>query len=61
MYRLFLNPIIVRLYDSDFVEISKPQQASLMDGREDALMDCGIDVRGSRMPYYSNWPRIGLF
>ena len=40
----FLNAIIMRLYDSNFIEISKPQQASLMNGRQDTLMDCGVDV-----------------
>ena len=44
VYGLFLNAIIVRLYDSNFIEIGEPQQASLMNGREDALVDCGIDV-----------------
>jgi hypothetical protein len=52
---LFLNAIIMRLYDSDFIEIGKPQQASFMDGREDALVDRRIHIVRGRMPYYTNW------
>jgi hypothetical protein len=55
MYGLFLNAIIVRLYDSDFIEIGEPQQTSLMNGRQDALMNARIDCGRGRMPYYTNW------
>ena len=44
VYRFVLNAIIVRLYDSNFIEIGEPQQVSLMDGREDAIVDCGVNV-----------------
>ncbi len=55
VYCLFLHAIIMRLYDSDFIKVGKPQQASLMNGREDALMNARIDDRRSRMTYYTNW------
>jgi len=55
IYGLLLNAIIVRLYDSDFIEIGEPQQASLMNGRQDALMNARIDCGRSRMPYYADW------
>jgi hypothetical protein len=55
MCGFFLNAIIVRLYDSDFIEIGEPQQASLMNGRQDALMNARIDCGRSRMPYYADW------
>ena len=44
IYRPLLNAIIMRLYDSDFIEIDKPQQALLVNRREDVLMNCEIDV-----------------
>ena len=51
----FLNAIIMRLYDSSLIEIDKPQQASLMDRRQDALMDSSVHIGRGRMPYYTNW------
>jgi hypothetical protein len=50
----FLNAIIMRLYDSSLIEIDKPQQASLMNGRQDTLMDSSIHIGRGRMPYYTN-------
>ena len=45
----------MRFYDSNFIEIGKPQKPSFMDRRQDALMDCRIHIRRCRMPYYMNW------
>ena len=50
----------MRLYDSNFIEVSKPQQASLLNGRQDTLMNCRIDCRRGRMPYYPNWASHSL-
>jgi len=47
-----LNAIIMRLYDSNLIEIGKSQQASLMNGGQDTLMDRGVHIRRGRMPYY---------
>src|SRR6478735_319540 len=52
VYSPFLNAIVMRLHDSNLIEISKPQQASLMNSRQDVLMDRGIHIGGCRMPYY---------
>ena len=51
----FLNAIIMRFYDSNFIEIGKPQQASFMNGRQDALMNSRINRGRGWMPYYANW------
>lgn len=50
--RPFLNAIVLGLRDSIFIVIAKAQQPSLMDGRQDQLMDSGIHIRRGRMPYY---------
>jgi hypothetical protein len=50
----FLNAIIMRLYDSSLIEIDKPQQAPLMDRRQDALMNSSAHIGRGRMPYYTN-------
>ena len=50
--RPFLNAIVLRLHDSIFIVIAKAQQPSLMNRRQDQLMDSGIHIRGRRMPYY---------
>src|SRR5690242_10554336 len=51
----FLNAIIMRLCDSSLIEIDKPQQALLMNGRQDMLMDSSVHIGRGRMPYYTNW------
>src|SRR5205807_1753881 len=47
-----LNAIVLRLHDSFLIVIFKAQQASGMNGRQDELMDCGIDVSRRWVPYY---------
>jgi len=50
----------MRFYDSYFIKIGKPQQASFMDRRQDALMDRRIHIGRRRMPYYMNWASHSL-
>jgi hypothetical protein len=50
----FLNAIVLRLHDSFFTLIGKAQQASLMDGRQDELMNSRIDAGRRGVPYYMN-------
>jgi hypothetical protein len=48
----FLNAIVLRLHDSLFTVICKTQQAFLMDGRQNKLMNGRIYAGGRRVPYY---------
>ena len=50
----------MRLYDSDFIEIGKPQQASFMNGGQDSLMNSRIHCSRGGMPYYMNWASHSL-
>ena len=52
MHNALLNTVILRLHDANLVVIEKPQQAFLMDGRQDQLMRRRIDVSRRRVPYY---------
>jgi hypothetical protein len=52
VHNAFLNAIILRLHDSFFIVIFKAQQASLMDGRQDELMNSRINVGRRWVPYY---------
>src|SRR6266853_3132144 len=51
-HNAFLNTVIVRLHDSRFVLISKPQQSLLLNRSKDKLMSCGIHCSRRRVPYY---------
>src|SRR5712671_2605316 len=49
----FLHAIVLRLYDPLFIVIGKAQQAFLMDGRQDELVNGRIYVSGRWVPYYA--------
>lgn len=48
----FLNAIILRLHDSMLTVIGKTQQASLMNRRQDELVNTRIHAGRRRVPYY---------
>lgn len=52
VHNAFLNAIILRLHDPFFIVVFKAQQASLMDGRQDELMNSRINVGRRWVPYY---------
>jgi hypothetical protein len=49
----FLNAIILRLHDSRFIVIGKAQQAFLMNGCQDKIMNSRIHGSRRWVPYYA--------
>jgi hypothetical protein len=52
----FLNTVILRLHDSIFTVVCKTQQASLMDGRQNKIMNSSVHTSRRWVPYYANRP-----
>lgn len=52
MHNALLNAVILWLNDANLVVIEKPQQAFLMDGAQNELMNSRIYVRRRWVPHY---------
>ena len=52
VHSALLRAVILRLDDANLAMIEKPQQASLMNGRQDELMNSRIDAGRRGVPHY---------
>jgi hypothetical protein len=50
----FLNAIVMRLHDSIFILVCKTQQTSLMNRRQNKIVNSSVHSNRRRVPYYAN-------